>query len=97
MSTVATFSGVFRGVNPRTASFCLALVGALSLIGGLAGASRSLAVARSVSAASLATRGGDREPALADRSAHKLTRSQIRATANLSRPPCKGGSAAGGA
>lgn len=94
MSTVEILSGVFRCVNPRTAAFCLALVAALSLIGGLAGASRSLAVARSVSAASLATRGGDREPALADLSAHKLTRSQVRATANLSRPPCEAVSAA---
>lgn len=94
MSNVATLSGIFRYVNPRTASFCLALVAALSLAGGLAGASRSLAVARSVSAAGLATRGGEREPALGDRSAHKLTRSQVRATANLSRPPCEAVSAA---
>jgi hypothetical protein len=94
MSNVATLSGIFRNVNPRTASFCLALVAALSLAGGLAGASRSLGVARSVSAASLVTRGGDRAPALGDRSAHKLTRSQVRATANLSRPPCEAASAA---
>lgn len=94
MSTVTTLSGVFRSVNPRTASFCLALVAALSLAGGLAGACRSLAVARSLSAPILAARGVDHAPAVGDRSAHRLTRSPVRATGSLSLRPSEAGRAA---
>lgn len=97
MSTVATPSGFFRTVNPKTASFCLAMVAALSLVGGLACASRSLAMARAGSAPVLATLDGDHAPAISGRSAHKLTRSPVRALGNPSLRPAEARTAAVGA
>lgn len=86
MTTDATTSGLFRNVNPKTASFCLALVAMLTLAAGLACASRPFAVA-GTAAPILVPAAADHAATGTGRSAHKLTRSPVRIFGNPSLRP----------
>lgn len=88
MPNDATSSGLFRHVNQKTASFCLALVAALTLAAGLACASRPFATARSA-APILVPAAADHAAIVTGRSAHKLTRSPIRIFGNPSLRPAE--------